>query len=644
MARTRVEAESASGPARPGRLAPWLVVATVLAATAYPPAMSLHREGMQGAFRYFAADTFYYLSVADRSAEQGFFTFDGTHPTNGFHPLWQFYLERGFSLLDLDAAGQVAFAAVSSTAFVALGTALFALALLRLTRRPWLAILGAVPGVYYLLVPTLNAHHFSQWSFANGMESPLSIFFFGMLLLGIFVRGWLEESPSLRPLVALSVVLAALVLSRLDDVFILIPFALWAALGGVSRADAIRRTVAVTAVTAVPAIGIGCYLGYNLLYAESLLPTSGAAKAQPLWGLVRNLYAVWTTALPFADPLARNVAVWESEAWRVLQMLVPAGAAVAWLGGRRMTLRAKGAKETRTNGLIGLLAAYVLVKAAYNFSMVGLWNQGQWYYPLSIMTFNLIAVGWLAALLDQRASIGRAAVTAGEGTLLGLLRARWPAIGRCVEAVPLASALLVVLVSANAFVDLKQSGRHQSRNFEFWLERESTRHLLEKTCPGCGVLAFDDGIVAYSLEKTPTLNGLGLVLDREAQAAQESGRLLDVAWARGHRVLVSVNYAMPREAYTSPALLRESLRGNRHLEGQDVDEWNFEVAFRSPSTGVSFVRFEPRHHAVNAPARASSRSAQVARPARVHRRASAPIVSAPATPPASSRAPSTRPG
>ncbi|MAJ61462.1 MAG: hypothetical protein CBC48_16860 [bacterium TMED88] len=583
----------------PGPLVFWGVACLVGVLAAYPPLASLSREGIQGAFRFFAADTFYYLSVADHSSATPFFTFDGIHPTNGFHPLWQIYLERTFAFFQLDSVGQVYLTAGTSIVLVTLGTILFSLVVLRLTGRPWLALVASVPGFYYLGVPTLNAHHFAQWSFANGMESPLSITFFGLLLAGVFLWGWLDDEDQgreTRSLLFLSATMTAVVLSRLDDVFIFIPFGLWVLLHSRNRMSAVRRVVT---IGLIPLISIGAYLLYNVLNAETVLPSSGAAKAQPLWAFLRNLYALWTTTLPFADPLGREVAgtVWKSEAWRILQMLVPAGGAVAWLLCRRISWTANGGENSETirrDSLLSVFAAYALLKATYNFTMVGLWNQGQWYYPLSIMTFNLLCATWFASLLDRYAQGSSEAQSLGdEGSLIARLHRSWPRSRRLGGALPLVLVVGLVLVSANGFIDLKERGGHQARNFEFWLERDATQKLLESECPDCGVLAFDDGIVSYSLDGTPTLNGLGLVMDQEAQAAQEAGQLLDMAWARGHRMLVSVNYAMPEAAYSNPRMLRTSLEGNPHLAGQDVAAWDFEVAFRSPQTGVSFIRFEP---------------------------------------------------
>ncbi|MCH2185931.1 hypothetical protein MK280_08665, partial [Myxococcota bacterium] len=621
-------------PSAPGTLVLCGVACVVGFLAAYPPLVSLYREGLQGAFRFFAADTFYYLSVADHSLAAPFFTFDGIHPTNGFHPLWQIYLERAFAFFQLDSAGQVYWTAGTSIVLVTVGTILFSLVVLRLTRRPWLALIASVPGFYYLGVPTLNAHHFAQWSFANGMESPLSITFFGLLLAGVFLWGWLdEEDPrgETRSLLLLSATMTAVVLSRLDDVFIFVPFGLWVLVRSGDRVSAVRR---MATIGAIPLVSIGAYLLYNLLNAETVLPSSGAAKAQPLWALFRNLYALWTTTLPFADPLGREVAgtVWKSEAWRILQMLVPAGGAAAWILCRRISWAGRwGDSGTiRRDSLLGIFAAYVLLKAAYNFTMVGLWNQGQWYYPLSIMTFNLLGATWFASLLDRYGEASSEQRGFGdEGSLIAHLRTSWPGSRHLGGALPVALALCLILVSANGFIDLKERGGHQARNFEFWLERHETQRLLASTCPDCGVLAFDDGIVSYSLDETPTLNGLGLVMDQEAQSAQEAGHLLDMAWARGHRMLVSVNYAMPEAAYSNPRMLRSALEGNPHLAGQDVAAWDFEVAFRSPRTGVSFIRFEPSPTPI-APVVADDPT-RIARPGwSVGRRA--PATPAPATP------------
>ena len=57
--------------------------------TLLPVLADLGFGGRTVPIRYFAADAFYYHTVARNIAEHGAISFDGTYPTNGFHPIWQ---------------------------------------------------------------------------------------------------------------------------------------------------------------------------------------------------------------------------------------------------------------------------------------------------------------------------------------------------------------------------------------------------------------------------------------------------------------------------------------------------------------------------------------------------------------------------
>jgi len=552
----------------------WATAGVFLAATvltAGPPLALLAGDGTLGAFRSLAADAFYYLAVADHSQGAAGFTFDGEHATSGFHPLWQWLLTWGFGAFAPDPEAQVVGAFVASAAGVALGTGLFAVALLRHTGRPALAVLAAVPGFFFPLVAALNRHTGAPWSYANGMESGLSILFFGALAWLWLGRGALGPDATPRRLLLSSLLLTLLTLSRLDDVFLFAPFLLLVFVTADSRRAGWRRA---GLAALLPTVVLGAYLAYNLLAVGSLLPSSGASKAQPLWGLARNGYALLTTLLPFAD-LRDGPDVWADEAWRVLQMLVPGLLAAVWLV-RRPFPRAPGDRDPARwrNAPLAVLAGYTVLKGGYNFAMVGLWNQGEWYYPLCVLTFNALLASEAGDALDRRAGAGRAE----------------PA-RRCLAG---AAALAVAVASAVGFLLLERGSERHGQLHAFWSERADTRARLEQACPGCGVLAFDDGIVSYSLAGTSTLNGLGLAMDAQAQQALRDGALLDLAWSRGKRLLVSVSYAMPEEAYADPASLRRHLAANRHLEREDLERWDFAVAFRSGETRVPFVRFEPR--------------------------------------------------
>src|SRR5215212_1131971 len=71
-------------PARLGRL----VIASAVALLVVPIVADVIVSGPSRLFGYVASDTFYYLVVA-RHIREGVVAFDGVHPSNGFHPLWQ---------------------------------------------------------------------------------------------------------------------------------------------------------------------------------------------------------------------------------------------------------------------------------------------------------------------------------------------------------------------------------------------------------------------------------------------------------------------------------------------------------------------------------------------------------------------------
>ena len=378
----------------------WTIAIFVVVAflVAYPPLVSLIDHGTLGAFRYLAPDSFYYLAIADHSTNAGFYTFDGLNPTNGFHPLWQLLLEKSFVLLDLDATGQVQFVALLSIVLAALGTGFFALAILRVTKRPALALLTTVPGFLFLAMPDFGPGFATQWSFTNGMESPLSIFLFGVLAWWMFGREQPFGAWTTPNVFLLSLLLTLVTLARLDDIFLFVPFGILL-LARIRAKPGRESWHQLVALCAVPFGVLSLYLAYNYLGAGTLLPSSGAAKSQPFWALLRNTYAVFTTLFPQLDFMREGVSVWESEAWRVAQMVVPALVAAVWLFRSRAEVL-RGVLESRRL-LVAILAGYVIIKAGYNFAIVSLWGQGTWYYVVSIMICNLLIASLIVDLLDR---------------------------------------------------------------------------------------------------------------------------------------------------------------------------------------------------------------------------------------------------
>jgi hypothetical protein len=552
------------------RHTPTLVFLATVMAVCYAPLLVWYAEGCLGAFRFFASDAFYYLAIAKRSQGAPFFSFDGRFPTNGFHPLWEHLLAWAFEAGDPTPEGRVLIAFGLSLVATAIGTGLFALAVLRLTRSRTLTLVASVPGAYYWLLGWTNPHLLSRWSFANGMESPLSILFFGLLCWLLLARDLLIGRASAARLTAVSALLALLVLTRLDDVFLLVPFALYAGARAGTRVEALRRTLA---VLLLPGLALAAYLAHNLAYAGMALPVSGSAKAGGLVaGLLRNGYGVATTLFPFLDWRPFRAQVWSGEAWRVLQMLVPAAAGLLYALGHLPRGRTPPADpDTYRREVLALLGSYAFLKGAWNFCFVGLWQQGHWYYPLSLLTFDLVVAAALADAFRRSALAVR------------------PALRR----LALAASLLLVLLSANAFAHLKRAGTYHLESYRLFERRELVQRALDARCPGCSILAFDDGIISFSLA-APVMNGLGLALDREAGSARVRGELLELAYRRGFRLLSSLDYPLGIGPEADSSTVRRQLESYQNLRGQRLAGFEFRLLFVDPETGATFVGFEPQ--------------------------------------------------
>ena len=538
---------------------------------AYEPLLSLSEQGLRAAFVHFAADAFYYLALIEGWTRAGVPSYDGIHATNGFHPLWLGLLKLATSSLGTQASETIALTFGLSIALLSVGVGLYALAVLRLTRSLALTLICAAPGLYVLLLPPFNAHIGPVWSFANGMESALSVFLFGALLVALVEGRALAPDTSAPRIVAISALVTAIVLARLDDAFLWLPLAALVAVGADDRRQAMRRLLL---FAALPALVIGLYLATNLAYSGASFPVSGSAKNQGLvFGLLRNSYATLTTLAPFVDFFARERVAWTGEAVRIAQMLGPAAVALAWLVHHRRRLRLGGRRaedpELADTRLIAALAAYVVLKAGYNFVLVGLWQQGHWYYPLSLLVFHLVV-----------------AVATARG-LAGRLTPRLDAIASLV-------CVLIALLAANRFADLKlREHGAWATNHLVWERRVELAERLDRHCPNCPLIECDDGIFAFAFDR-PTMSGSGLALDAEAFVAWRAGDLLETAYARGFNVLATANYPLDWRAFSDPAAARAQLQRWSFLLREPVGSFDFELLFVDPASGATFVRFAPR--------------------------------------------------
>jgi hypothetical protein len=212
-------------------------------------------------------DGFYYFKIAQHLASGAGSTFDGVHPTNGYHPLWLLCLVPIFWLRatpDTALILGVMLQGLLMTAGVAL-----TYQSARLMFGRFAASLAVLLWIYIQLIYRVAL---------SGMEYSLQAV--GILATAYVYMRWFAERPAprLRWYLALGLLLSLTFLARLDTILLAgcVIFVLaWRELrDGMTRASAVRLLA-----LAMPVAGTGlAYAGVNLWLFESPLPVSGIIK------------------------------------------------------------------------------------------------------------------------------------------------------------------------------------------------------------------------------------------------------------------------------------------------------------------------------------------------------------------------------
>ena len=214
---------------------------------------------------WFQDDLFYYLKIASNLVAGHGSTFDGVHPTNGYHPL---YFALLAILTRIDAGFPFLCVCLCLLAVTASVVSVLAIRAVLQQCAPENAVL-ADPLAVLVLVPCFN-------TFYQGMETTLTLPL-GFLLLAWWSRALARLSPLTPASAAQGGLLASLlVLSRLDSALLVVLLVATTAL-------ARRRFPSVTRATAlsfacVLAVCLVPYFSLNKLYFGAWLPLSGVAK------------------------------------------------------------------------------------------------------------------------------------------------------------------------------------------------------------------------------------------------------------------------------------------------------------------------------------------------------------------------------
>jgi hypothetical protein len=338
-------------------------------------------------------DGFYYLGIARHLAAGHGPTFDGLHPTSGYHPLWLLALVPVFWLQPSASAGMVAATALQAAILAVAAALLFTLA------RTWLAPAGALAAVAAWVLLAYRPG-------LSGLEFAL-VSLLACALAVVLAR---ERTGTTRAASAAGLLLAALALARVDHAALAALAALALGRGQGPRARLALVLPVVVAVTA--------YLAVNASAFGHPLPVSGLAKRE------------WSQYLLAQDPLAARLGGAGAKAVNVLRPLRhPGGAGMlavvlgGFVPGLLLMARATGARPRFAELLAPLwpLAAFAALQPlVYGLAYHGHYSWAPWYYAVQPILAALLVASALSAAAGVTAPAWRRRLPAGAAAALAL--------------------------------------------------------------------------------------------------------------------------------------------------------------------------------------------------------------------------------
>jgi peptidoglycan/xylan/chitin deacetylase (PgdA/CDA1 family) len=246
-------------------------------------------------------DSFYYFELARRLAADQGFTFDGIHPTNGFHPLWLAVISP---LWRLGLSGEDAARAVLGSSVVLwAATAAIVARTADVAVGSWPRNRDGVDGRWAgatmaAMIALIGANPFVVRTFASGMESGLYALLYTAVLARLAV---------VHPL-GLGGLLAVAFLARTDGALLTACIAAWCVPGAARRGA--RGWIALAELVALPAVTALAFMGWSQATFGTPMQISGTLKRVPLtplraawFALAAGLpwLAVWRLSAPASD-------------------------------------------------------------------------------------------------------------------------------------------------------------------------------------------------------------------------------------------------------------------------------------------------------------------------------------------------------
>lgn len=249
-------------------------------------------------------DAYYYFKVAQNIGLGHGITFDGIHPTNGFHPLWLLVCIPIFALSRFDLILPLRVVLIVMSLF-SLGTALLLYRILK-------DVLSPAAGMFAAVLWTFGGSIQSVF-YDSGMESGIALFFLALLLYTLykFEKGRQDKQLTLRQIAWLGVLATLTTLSRLDLIFFCMIIGLWV----VFRASPIRYFILIdilviyAATLYIFASRLGLESYYDNANSATLMIVAGLLIKIPiyyLFGLYQNP-ATWKPKLLFRNAILAGV-------------------------------------------------------------------------------------------------------------------------------------------------------------------------------------------------------------------------------------------------------------------------------------------------------------------------------------------------
>ncbi len=168
---------------------------------------------------YLTDDAFYYFKTAQNIAEGNGITFDGLAPTNGFHPLWMVICVPVFALAKYDLFLPLrVLAAIQIFMNAASGYLLFMIFSEKISKTTAWAV-----AIFWMFFPPIH-----EITTKLGLETGLNAFMLIAFIYFLSKLSWSEDNKAnFQEILWVGLCGAGVLLSRLDNIFLLIMAGMW---------------------------------------------------------------------------------------------------------------------------------------------------------------------------------------------------------------------------------------------------------------------------------------------------------------------------------------------------------------------------------------------------------------------------------